>query len=84
MTSQSGFESNEPTFLGLEGAADELDAREDVDAAGKEHGEALHPHAAIPAGSGGSPVPLVKVPAPGLVVDVIEETVLRHQECVTL
>ncbi len=46
------------TFLGLEGAADELDPGEDVDAAGEEHGEALDPHAAVAAGSGGCPVPL--------------------------
>ena len=79
MTSWTGLSIDEPTFLGLEGAADELDAGEDVDAAGEEHGEALHPHAAITAGPGGGPVPLVKVPAPGLVVDVVEETVLGHE-----
>ena len=75
---------NAPTFLGLEGAADELDAGEDVDAAGQQHREALDPHAAITASAGGSPVPLVKVPAPGLVVDVVEETVLGDQESVAL
>ena len=41
---------NAPTFLGLEGAADELDAGEDVNAAGQEHREALYPHAAVAAG----------------------------------
>ena len=75
---------NAPTFLGLEGAADELDAGEDVNAAGQEHREALYPHAAVAAGSGCSPVPLVKVPAPGLVVDMIEEAVLGHEQGVAL
>lgn len=74
----------EPTFLGLEGAADELDSGEDVDAAGQQHGEALHPHSAVAAGPGGGPVPLVEVPASGLVVDVVEQTVLRDQEGVAL
>ena len=36
------------------------------------------------ASAGGGPVPLVKVPAPGLVVDVVEETVLGDQESVAL
>ncbi len=66
------------------GAADELDAREDVDAAGQQHGEALDAHAAVGAGGGGRPVPGVEVPAARLVVHVVEETVLGHEQRVAL
>ena len=73
------------TFSGLFcRAADKLDAGEDVDATGEEHGKAAKPHRAIGAGSARRPVPLVKVPALGLVVDVVKETVLGHQEGVRL
>jgi len=65
-------------------AADELDAAEDVDAAGQEHGEAAHAHVAVGAGGGGRAVPLVEVPTPAGVVHVVEEAVLGHQERVAL
>ena len=65
-------------------AADELDAGEDVDPAGQEHGEALDPHAALLARAGRGLVPAVKVPAPRLVVAVVEEAVLRDEEGVRL
>ena len=73
------------TFPGLFGrAADKLDAGEDVDAAGEEHREAAKSHRPIGASPSRRPVPLVKVPALGLVVYVVKETVLRHQEGVRL
>ena len=41
-------------------------------------------HGAVGAGAPRRPVPLVEVPALGLVVDVVEEAVLRHQQRVRL
>ena len=77
------------TFLGgsgcaLPGAADELNAGEDVDTAGEEHGEALDSHPSLGALVARRLVPLVEVHALGLVVDVVEEAVLRDQEGVAL
>ena len=73
------------TFPGLLGwAANKLDATEDINAARKEHGEGAELHAAITAGAARSRVPLVKIPAFCLVVNVIKETVLGHQEGVRL
>ena len=73
------------TFPGLLGrAAHELHAAEHVDAAGEEHGEGPELHASVCAGAASSGVPLVKVPALGLVVDVIKETVLRDKQSVGL
>ena len=73
------------TFAGLlGGAADKLHAAEDVDAAGEQHGEAAELHAAVPAGAARRGVPLVEVPALGLVVDVVKQAVLRHQQRVRL
>ena len=73
------------TFPGLFcRAADKLNAGEDVDATGEEHRKAAKPHRAIGASSARRPVPLVKVPALGLVVDVVKEAVLGHQEGVRL
>ena len=65
-------------------AADELDPREDVNATGEEHGEAFELHTPVGAGGAGSGVPLVVVPALGLVVDVVEKAVLRHQQGIAL
>ena len=41
-------------------------------------------HGAVCAGAARGAVPLVEVPALGLVVDVVEEAVLRHQQGVGL
>ena len=115
------------TFPGLFGrAADELNAREDVDPAREEHRkrsqpsfscfgimdfgyfcwehrEQSQPHGAIRTRASRGPIPLVEVPALGLVVDVVlfvvvdlvvdldnlvvdmvEQTVLRNQQGVRL
>ena len=69
---------------GLPGAADELDAGEDVDAAGEQHGEALDAHAALAARPARRAVPLVEVHALRLVVDVVEQAVLGHEQSVAL
>lgn len=66
------------------GTADELNAGEDGYAAGQEHGEAAHLHAALLAGSCSGLVPPHERPAPGGVVDVVEEAALRHQQGVRL
>ena len=68
----------------LPGAADELDAGEDVDAAGEQHGEALDAHAALAARPARRAVPLVEVHALRLVVDVVEQAVLGHEQSVAL
>ena len=75
------------TFLiraGFLGAADKLDAGEDVDAAGEQHGEALDAHAALAARVARRAVPVVEVHALRLVVDVVEEAVLGHEQRVAL
>ena len=75
------------TFLiraGFLGAADKLDAGEDVDAAGEQHGEALDAHAALAARVARRAVPVVEVHALRLVVDVVEEAVLGHEQGVAL
>lgn len=66
------------------GTADKLHAREDGDAAGQEHGKATHLHASLLAGGCSGLVPPHKRPAAGGIVDVIEETALRHQQGVRL
>lgn len=60
-------------------AADKLDAGEQRDATGQQHGEASHLHATVLAGQRASLVPPNERPAPGGVVDVIEEASLGHQ-----
>ena len=73
------------TFPGLLGwAANKLDATEDINATREEHGEGAELHAAITTGATCSRVPLVEVPAFCLVVNVIKEAMLRHQEGVRL
>lgn len=66
------------------GAANELDAGEEGDAAGQQHGEGAQRQASLAAGVGGRRVPAVEGPALGLVVDVVEQAVLRHQQRVAL
>ena len=69
------------TFPGLlSWTADKFYATEDVNAAGQQHGEGAETHRPVSAGMAGSAVPLVKVPALGLVVYVVKEAVLRNQE----
>ena len=72
-----------PTFEVL-GTADELYTGEERDAAGQQHGEATHLHVAILAGGGPGLVPPNERPAPGRVVDVIEQAALRHEQCIRL
>lgn len=69
------------TFPGLLGwTADKFYATEDVDAAGQQHGKGAETHRPVSACMAGSAVPLVKVPALGLVVYVVKEAMLRNQE----
>ena len=69
------------TFPGLLGrTADKFYATEDVDAAGQQHGKGAETHGPVSAGMASCAVPLVKVPALGLVVYVVKEAVLRNQE----
>ena len=69
------------TFPGLLcRTADKFYATEDVDAAGQQHGKGAETHGPVSAGMASCAVPLVKVPALGLVVYVVKEAVLRNQE----
>ena len=73
------------TFASLfSGTTNKLDSAEDVNAAGEQHGEGSELHAAIRAGSPRGWVPLVKIPALRLVVDVIKETMFRNKQSVGL
>lgn len=65
-------------------AAHELDAGEQRDAAGQQHGEATHLHVPVLAGGRPGLVPPDERPAPGRVVDVVEEATLGHQERIRL
>ena len=69
-------------FLGR--ATHELHSAEYIDATGEEHGKWLQLHATVWAGCSSSGVPLVKVPALGLVVNVIKEAMLGDQQSVRL
>ena len=69
------------TFPGLLcRTADKFYAAEDVDAAGQQHGKGAETHGPVSAGMASCAVPLVKVPALGLVVYVVKEAVLWNQE----
>ena len=69
------------TFPGLLGrTVDKFYANEDVDAAGQQHGKGAETHRPVSAGMASSAVPLVKVPALGLVVYVVKEAMLRNEE----
>uniref|UniRef100_A0A6B0V9H9 Uncharacterized protein n=1 Tax=Ixodes ricinus TaxID=34613 RepID=A0A6B0V9H9_IXORI len=70
--------------LAFRGAADKLHPREDIHSAGEEHGKAAQAHGASLAAVGSRLVPVVKALAHALVVDVVEEAVLGHQQGVTL
>lgn len=59
--------------------AHKLDSREQGDSAGQEHGEAAHLHTTVLAGEGSGLVPPDERPAPGRIVDVIEQATLGHQ-----
>lgn len=65
-------------------AAHELDPREEADAAGQQHGEAPQLQAPLLAGAARSHVPPAELPAVALVVDVVEQAALRHQQGVRL
>lgn len=64
--------------------ADELDATEEGDAAGQQHGERAELEAALLAGVAGGRVPPGEGPAVALVVDVVEEAVLGNEKGVRL
>lgn len=68
-----------PTLVVL-GAADKFNAGEDVDATREKHRKGLECHVSGATGTVGSAVPTVKFPTPGLVVDVVEEASLGHQQ----
>ena len=73
------------TFASLfSGTTNKLDSAEDVNPAGQEHREGAELHAPVRAGVARGGVPLVKVPALGLVVDVIKETMFRDKQSVGL
>lgn len=64
--------------------AHELDAWEEGDAARQQHGEAPHLHSAVLTSQGASLIPPHERPAPGRIVDVIEQAALGHQQRVRL
>lgn len=71
---------------GLRGgrAADELDAREDADAAWQQHGVALQLHVAFLTTLRARLVPIVRRLTHRLVVDVVEQAVLGYEQRVRL
>lgn len=66
------------------GAADKLDAWEETYAARQQHGEGAKTQPALSARSASCGVPPGELPAPALVVDVVEETALGDQQRVRL
>ena len=68
------------TFASLfSGTTNKLDSAKDVNAAGEQHCEGSELHATIRAGMARRGVPLVKIPALCLVVNVIKEAMLRDK-----
>lgn len=65
-------------------AADKLDAREQADSTRQQHRKGPELQSPLGASTSGGSVPPGKLPAPGLVVDVVEETAFRHEERVRL
>ena len=65
-------------------AADKLDTREQADSTRQQHREGPELQSPLGAGTSSSSVPPGELPAPGLVVDVVEETAFWHQERVRL
>lgn len=65
-------------------AADELDPREEADTAGQQHGETPQLQASLLAGAPGGHIPPAKLPAVALVMDMVEQAALRHQQGVRL
>ena len=73
------------TFASLfSGTTNKLHSAEDIDPTGQEHCEGSELHTAIRAGMASSGVPLIKIPALCLVVDVIKETMFRDKQSVGL
>jgi hypothetical protein len=66
------------------GTANEFDSGKQGDATGQQHGETAQGEVAIQARLCSRHVPAVKLPALGLVMNVVEETVLRNQQGVAL
>lgn len=64
--------------------ADELNAREQRDSAGQEHGKAAHLHATVLAGERTGLIPPDEWPASRGIVNVIEQAALGHQQSVRL
>lgn len=71
------------TFVMLR-TAHELNTWEEGDATRQQHGEAAHLHSAILTSERTSLIPPHERPAPGRVVDVIEQAALGHQQRVRL
>ena len=65
-------------------AANEFHTRKNINAARQKHGKALDFHASLLACWSCCSVPLIKIPAFGLVVDVIKEAMLWYQQSITL
>ena len=73
------------TFASLfSGTTNKLDSAEDVNPAGEQHCKASELHTTVRAGSTRGWVPLIKIPALCLVVDVIKETMFRNKQSVGL
>lgn len=65
-------------------AADKLDTREQADSTRQEHRKSPELQSSLGASATSRSVPPRELPAPRLVVDVVEETAFRHQQRVRL
>ena len=66
------------------GAADEFDSREQRYATRQQHGEAAQGEVAVQTRLRSGDIPTVKLPALGLVVNVVEQAVFWYQQRVAL
>lgn len=66
------------------GTANKFDSRKQRDATRQQHGEAAQGEVAVLTRLRSCDIPAVKLPALGLVVNVVEQTVLWDQQCVAL
>lgn len=62
----------------------ELNATEEGDAAGQQHGEGAKLESTVLAGGGSCCIPSAEGPTVALVVDVVEEAIVRDEERVRL
>ena len=65
-------------------ATNELNSAENINSTRKQHGKRSEFHASVWACMAGCGIPLVKVPAFSLVMDMVKETMFRHQESIRL